>query len=213
MFRKTRPPEPAALIIEAGPKVETCQIFQQFIELCLDNQENEPAARSLVAQAVLCVEAELSVSIRDVSTVLISSQPFRTIINHFHPINTIMKSFYCLIIVLTISSCQQTNSGEALSDEQFVDVYVAMLEQDVRSNPAGTTNDSTLSRPAQSVLNEYGVSEEGLRAKVESYRADPKKWQTFFEQVTKRLSQRIEEERVKKADSSAGNPEQRPVLR
>ncbi len=124
-----------------------------------------------------------------------------------------MKTFFCLITLVTIAACQQANDGETLSDEQFINVYIAMLEQGVRSNPAGSPNDSIPSHPVRSVLDEYGVSEEGFRAKVESYRADPQKWQTFFEQVTKRLSQKIEEDRVRKADSSIGNPEERQNLR
>jgi len=176
----------------------------------------KPPSRALNAPRVLpwVRESETaSVFIWDATIVLISSQPFRTIIKQLHHMNAIMRSFFCLIILVIISSCQHTHSGKTLSDEEFIDVYIAMLEQDVRSNPAESPNDSALSHPAQSVLDDHGVSEDELRAKVESYRADPQRWQTFFEQVTKRLSQKIEEERVKKADSSAGNSEQRKVLR
>lgn len=133
-------------------------------------------------------------------------------IKRYHRMNTMMKSFFFLVTVLIISSCQQSRSVERLSDEQFIGIYIAILEQDARINPAGSSSDSTLTHSAQSVLDEFGVSEEGFRAKVESYRADPKKWQTFFEHVTKRLSLKIEEERVKKTDSPAGNPEQRQPL-
>ena len=124
-----------------------------------------------------------------------------------------MKSLLCLIPALIISSCQQKSSVETLSDEQFISIYVAILEQGAWGNPAGNVNDSPLTQPAQSVLDGFGVSQEMFRAKVESYRENPQEWQTFFEQVIKRLSQRNEEERVKKADSSAGNPEQRQELR
>ena len=115
-------------------------------------------------------------------------------------------------MVFIVSSCQQTSSVETLSDEQFVSIYVAMLEQDSLANAVGNSNDSTPAQPAQSVLDGFGVSREMFRAKVESYRENPQKWQTFFEQVTKRLSQRIEKERAKEADSPEENPGQHQEL-
>ena len=118
-----------------------------------------------------------------------------------------MKSTLFIIALLAFVSCKEPQHSDVMDDKLFVDIYVALLEKDVEQRPAGGVNDSLVVDRTHHILEGFGVSQEKFCATVESYRADPRRWQTFLEEVTKRLNQQIEDQRPK-VDSAKTNPGQ-----
>jgi hypothetical protein len=99
-----------------------------------------------------------------------------------------------LLAVLFLISCQRERvKTNLLTEEQFVDVYCAMLERDGQSSLTQSPADTTLTDRGRRVLKEMGVSEETFRATVRDYNDDVNRWRGFFERVTKRLERRTEE--------------------
>ena len=118
-----------------------------------------------------------------------------------------MKIFLSLIAIVGLISCEQMNTEETLTEEQFIDIYVAMLEKQAQHTTPQSPSDSSFTDQARSILEEFGVNEEKFRSTIRSFRADPRRWQGFLDQVTKRLLRKIEEESGEKRDTAASTGE------
>lgn len=117
-----------------------------------------------------------------------------------------MRLAFCAIVLVSLSSCQPTKGNDTIDDEQFISIYVAMLEKEAEPIQQGNS-DSLRAVRSRKVLEEFGISEEKFRAKVDSYRLEPQKWQVFLEEVTKRLDQKNEAQKQKTDSTAAGRTE------
>ena len=110
-----------------------------------------------------------------------------------------MKCASFIIITLVLVSCHRKEASiDSLKEDQFVDVYIALLENDAQASGQAIVPDTTSRQNRQGILEKMGVSEEAFRATVRSYNSEPDKWRGFYEKVTKRLEQRAQEERSEK---------------
>lgn len=104
-----------------------------------------------------------------------------------------------MITTLLLVSCHREEASiVSLKEDQFVDAYIALLENDAQSSGQFSVQDSTLQQHRRSILERMGVREETFRATVQLYNTEPERWREFYEKVTKRLEQRSQEERNKK---------------
>jgi hypothetical protein len=88
-------------------------------------------------------------------------------------------------IVVAVAACgRRTESPMPLERERFVEVYVAAIQ---RTGPDGINADSTSRISLDSILARYGTDQTQFWATVDSYRAKPGEWKSFFDEVTKRL--------------------------
>ena len=103
------------------------------------------------------------------------------------------------ITTLLLVSCHRDETVvNSLKEEQFIDVYIALLENDAQSSGQMVGRDTSAHEVPRSILEKMGVSDEEFRATVRSYNAEPGRWREVYEKVTKRLEQKAQEQRVQK---------------
>ncbi len=100
------------------------------------------------------------------------------------------KRYLPILGVACLLSCQRATSParNTVSEEKLKVVYIALLEEGerYRSLPA----DSTRHFRSDSIFKAFNTSEEEFGSTVASYRVEPKKWQSFFEDVVKKLDEK-----------------------
>ena len=102
-----------------------------------------------------------------------------------------------LFIFLLCASCHQTGSppNRPLSDDRFQSLYVTLLEESEKFRTLHP--DTAMHFNPDSLFRALDTSEREFRITVDSYRADPRKWQKFYEAVVKRLDERKKQSATK----------------
>ncbi|MFN0158790.1 MAG: hypothetical protein ACKVRP_12055 [Bacteroidota bacterium] len=109
---------------------------------------------------------------------------------------TLLAISFFLISLVLVPSCSGTSGdGDVLELEQFVDVYVALLESK-RDSTVTDSKQGSFNNPAQ-VMSEFGMVEEQVHRTINAYHLNPAKWREFYGLVVKRL-----DEKSKKASGS-----------
>ena len=92
-------------------------------------------------------------------------------------------SFLLLIFVLTYSGC---DSGKIIKDQaKFASIYVDLLI----TQETNKGNHEVISKERKRIYDKYGISDEQFNATISYYDQDPEKWNRFFAEVNKRISE------------------------
>lgn len=104
--------------------------------------------------------------------------------------------FPALLAILAASCNRGPASGRVLREAEFVDAYVALLDLEAANAPRRVD-----SLAIDSTLGTLGVTREQMRRTAEANTREPKRWESFYAAVVKKL-----EAREKKPDSTAAAP-------
>ena len=100
-----------------------------------------------------------------------------------------MKARTLVTTLVLIASCQESSPPkQALSDDRFQSVYIALLEEGKRYRDV--PHDSTKQFRSDSIFREFNISEREFRLTSAAYRTDPGKWQKFYEGVIEKLNEK-----------------------
>ena len=114
----------------------------------------------------------------------------------FRRMNRFCIVFPALLAILAASCNRGPASGRVLREAEFVDAYVALLDLEAANAPRRVD-----SLAIDSTLGTLGVTREQMRRTAEANAREPKRWESFYAAVVKKL-----EAREKKPDSTAAAP-------
>jgi len=124
----------------------------------------------------------------------ITTQPLKVKVAHsllstdtFATLSEKMSDMFLVIcLALALSACGGTEpQGEILEEDEFIDVYIGLLEAGVE--PSKANADSLASDNVRRILERFGTDEDEFRATVRFYNEDPERWNACFERVIRRL--------------------------
>lgn len=96
--------------------------------------------------------------------------------------------FRFVLLMMLVWGCKgEKQPKDMIEKEKFEAIYVELL--DSASRVEKDSADVTMSPPAARILKRHQVSVDQLKATVNYYNADTKRWRLFYEDVVKRVNE------------------------